>query len=86
MTNPKRLGVKGNHNPEALRRTGWRGPLLDGRYQDLVFILFGTRPEFKGATTRQVVEAALTAFATKQELQDAGLLVTELEPPPESGL
>jgi hypothetical protein len=67
--NPK--GVKCRPDPEALRRTGWRPPLLPGEYQDLVFSMF-SRPEFAEASTRAVLEAALRAFATKKELEILG--------------
>jgi hypothetical protein len=56
----------------AIRRTGWRPPLLPGPYQDLVFTIIG-RPEFEGQPTRAVVEAALRAYATAEELAQVDL-------------
>lgn len=56
----------------ALRREGWRPPLIPGSYQDLVFVILG-RPEFKGQPTRAVVEAALKAYATAEELSQVDL-------------
>lgn len=67
------MGVRGPQPKEgALRRTGWRPPPLQGVYQDLVFAMFA-RPEFKDASTREVVEAALKAFATEEELSQVDL-------------
>jgi len=63
------MGVRGPQRQEgSLRRTGWRPPLLPGQYQDLVFTIFN-RPEFDGASQRDVLEAALRAFATEEELK-----------------
>jgi hypothetical protein len=67
------MGVRGPQQQEgALRRTGWRPPILPGQYQDLVFKIF-ERPEFAKAGTRDVMEAALKAFATAEELKDSGV-------------
>lgn len=57
---------------KAIRRTGWRPPLLPGSYEDLVFTIIG-RPEFEGQPTRAVVEAALKAYATAEELAQVDL-------------
>ena len=65
-------GGRGHRDPDALRRTGWRPPLLPGEYQDLVFLMFN-RSEFKGASTRKVIEAALAQLATEDELKEVGL-------------
>jgi len=54
-------------SPDSLRNSGWRPPLLPGVYQDLAFAILG-RPEFEGMPTRTVIEAALKAFATADEL------------------
>ena len=67
------MGARGPQPQEgALRRTGWRPPPLQGAYQDLVFTMFH-RPEFEGASTRMVIEAALRAFATEEELRQVDL-------------
>ena len=67
------MGIRGPQpQPNAISRTGWRPPLLPGTYQDLVFAIF-RRPEFQGASTRSVLEAALKAFATEEELDQSGL-------------
>ena len=67
------MGVRGPQPQEgALRRTGWRPPPLQGAYQDLVFAMFD-RPEFKSASTREIIEAALRAFATEEELSQVDL-------------
>ena len=55
-----------DRDPQALRRTGWRGPLLPGWYQDLAGVIL-SRPEFKGEKFRAVLEAALLAYATPEE-------------------
>jgi len=73
------MGVRGPQRQEgSLRRTGWRPPLIKGEYQDLVFAMFN-RAEFKHASQRDVIEAALTLLATEEELQAANLLVTDLD-------
>lgn len=70
------MGVRGPQRREgALRRTGWRPPVIAGAYQDLVFTIFH-RPEFEGASTRAVIEAALRAFATPEEIDQV-----DLDPP-----
>jgi len=67
------MGIRGPQRQEgSLRRTGWRPPLLPGQYQDLVFTIF-SRPEFAGASQRDVLEAALKAFATEEELNEVNL-------------
>ena len=67
------MGVRGPQPQEgALRRTGWRPPYIQGAYQDLVFAIF-RRPEFDKANTREVIEAALRAFATEEELSQVDL-------------
>ena len=53
-------------DPSALRRTGWRGPLLPGWCQDLAGVILG-REEFKSKGFKDVVIAALLAFATEEE-------------------
>ena len=63
---------KSRANPKSLRYSGWRPPLLPGAYQDLVFTILG-RPEFEGEPTRAVLEAALVAFASPEELVGVGL-------------
>lgn len=62
------MGVRGPQpQKEALRRTGWRPScVLPGQYQDLVFAIL-QRPEFEGKTTKDVVAAALAAYATNDE-------------------
>lgn len=67
------MGDRGPQPQEgALRRTGWRPPLIQGAYQDLVFAMFN-RPEFDKASTREIIEAALRAFATEEELSQVDL-------------
>jgi hypothetical protein len=67
------MGVRGPQPQEgALRRTGWRPPYIQGAYQDLTFTMF-KRSEFKDASTREVIEAALRAFATEDELDQVDL-------------
>lgn len=67
------MGVRGPKRKEgALRRTGWRPSPLAGAYQDLVFTIF-KRPEFDKASSREVLEAALKAFATEDELDQVDL-------------
>jgi hypothetical protein len=53
-------------DPNSLRRTGWRGPLLPGWCQDLAGVILG-RDEFKKKGFKDVVVAALLAFATEEE-------------------
>jgi len=72
MPAPRNKGGRGSRDPQALRRTGWRPPLMPGQYQDLVFTIFN-RPEFAGASQRDVLEAALRAFATDEELKQVDL-------------
>ena len=57
--------------PDALRNSGWRPPLIEGKYQDLALNI-SQRPEFKSQTLRAVIEAALEAFATPAELNEVG--------------
>lgn len=67
------MGVRGPQRTEgALRRTGWRPPYIQEQYQDLVFKIF-ERPEFDKASSREVLEAALKAFATEDELSQVDL-------------
>jgi hypothetical protein len=67
------MGVRGPQPQEgALRRTGWRPPFIPGPYQDLVFVILG-RPEFDRQGTRSVIEAALKAYATEEELNQVDL-------------
>jgi hypothetical protein len=69
------MGIRGPQPQKgALRRTGWRPPYIQGAYQDLVFAMF-RRPEFKKASPREVLEAALKAFATDKELDQVDLPV-----------
>ena len=53
-------------DPSALRRTGWRAPLLPGWCQNLAGVILG-REEFKSKGFKDVVIAALLAFATEDE-------------------
>jgi hypothetical protein len=55
-----------DRDPQALRRTGWRGPLLPVWCQDLAVVILG-REEFKSKGFKDVVIAALVAFATEEE-------------------
>jgi hypothetical protein len=57
--------------PDALRNSGWRPPLIEGRYQDLVLNI-SQRPEFKGKTLRAVIQAAIMELATHEEMAEVG--------------
>lgn len=58
--------------PDAIRNSGWRPPYVEGRYQDIVLAI-GSRAEFKkDRSTRYVIEAAILAMATKDELDEIG--------------
>lgn len=66
------MGVRGPQRQDgALRRTGWRPPLLPREYQILVSAIASRRPEFKNASTREVLEAALRELATVEEFTAA---------------
>jgi hypothetical protein len=67
------MGIRGPQPQEgALRRTGWRPSPLPKWCKDLAAEIL-KRPEFEGASSREVLEVALKAFATDKELDDAGL-------------
>ena len=55
-----------DREPKALRRTGWRGPLLPGWYKDLTDTIL-RREEFKNKGFSAVMIAALLAYATPEE-------------------
>jgi hypothetical protein len=60
-------------NADSVRYSGWRPPLIAGWFLELVTVI-GQRKEFKGLKIRAVVEAALLAFATEEELKEVDFL------------
>lgn len=59
-------------NPNALRTSGWRPPLVRGCFQDLLLTI-AARPEYQGVSTRQILEDAIAAYATEEERSQVDL-------------
>lgn len=51
-------------DPDSIRNSGWRGPMLHRDYQYLVDAILDS-PAYHGFTARSVVEDALDLFAQK---------------------
>jgi hypothetical protein len=72
MSKARHNGGRGKtRQPDALRNSGWRPPLIEGRYQDLALNI-SQRPEFKKKSLRAVIQAAIVGLATPEEMADVG--------------
>jgi hypothetical protein len=60
-------------NADSVRYSGWRPPLIAGWFLELTTVIC-RREEFEGLKIRAVVEAALLAFATEDELKEVNFL------------
>jgi hypothetical protein len=62
------MGIRGPQPQEgALRRTGWRPPYVNFQYQDLVLEI----AKREGKSPRLIIEAAILAMATPDEIERA---------------
>lgn len=65
---PQEIAPNSRRNESALRRTGWRPPLVSSEIAGVLDAIAQAR----GMNKRDIVEQALLAYATAEELDAAG--------------